>query len=142
MAVDAIATALALSGPTPVAVEQAMCTLEDLIGRLAAEAGGPFAVRLRRAFPAEVLEEAVRAAAARMDAEFPRPAGHKVVDVEQRARAAGMLADELQARLGAPLRRLVWERAALAASLAGVTVDALRAEASLQRVGPGAAVPS
>ena len=133
-AVDDISTALAVSGPTPVVVEQALCTLEDLVGRLAAEAGGPFAARLRYAFPPAVVEEAVQAAAWRMEAEAPRPAGRRAIDPEQRARAAEVVADELQHRLGSPLRRVVWERAALAASLAGVTVDALRAEASLQRV--------
>lgn len=134
--VDSIASALALSGPTPVVVEQAMCDLEDLVGRLAAEAGGPFGARLRHAFPTAVVEGVVRAAAARMEIEVPR-ARRKAIDPEQRARAAEVVAGELQHRLGAPLRREVWERAALAASLAGVTVDALRAETSLQRGGPG-----
>ncbi|HSQ36892.1 MAG TPA: GTPase [Acidimicrobiia bacterium] len=138
-AVDGISTDLALGGPTPVIVEQALCTLEDLVGRLAAEAGGPFAARLRRAFPPAVVEEAVRTAAARMEAEVPRTTGRRVVDPEQRARAAEVAADQLQHRLGGPLRRVVWDRAALAASLTGVTVDALRAEAALQREDPAAA---
>jgi len=137
-AVDGISTGLALWGPTPVIVEQALCTLEDLIGRFAAEAGGPFANRLRRAFPSAVVEEAVRTAAARMEAEIPRTTGRRVVDPEERARAAEVVADQLQHHLGGPLRRVVWDRAALAASLAGVTVDALRAEAALQREDPAA----
>jgi GTPase SAR1 family protein len=131
--VDAIAAALALSGPTQPVVERAVCALEDLVGRLAAEGGGRFGARLRAAFPPERAEEALRAAAARMEAETPRPEGRRVVDLEERARAAEVAAEELQQRLGAPLRRLVWERAALAASLTGVTVEALRAEAGLQR---------
>ncbi len=137
-AVHSISTDLAVNGATPVVVEQALCTLEDLVGRLAAEAGGPFAARLRQGFPTAVVEEALLTAAAHMEVEIPRPAGRRVVDAEQRARAAEVVADQLQYRLGAALRGVVWERAALAASLAGVTVDALRAEASLQRSEPAA----
>jgi energy-coupling factor transporter ATP-binding protein EcfA2 len=136
--VDALAAALAVFGPTPAVVERATGALEDLVGRLAAEAGGPFGARLRVTFPPEVVEEAVRSAATRMEAAVPRPEGRQAVDPEQRARAAEVAAEELQQRLGAPLRRAVWERAALAASLTGVTVEALRTEAALQRVGPGA----
>jgi hypothetical protein len=62
--------------------------------------------------------------------------GRRLVDPERRAQAAGVVAEELQGRLGAPLRRAVWERAALAASVAGVTVEALQAEAALQRSEP------
>ena len=137
-AVDGISASLSVSGATAPVVERALCNLEDLVGRLAAEAGGPFAGRLRAAFPTEVLEEAVRAAAARMEAEVPRPLGRRSVDPEERAAAAEVAAGELQARLGAPLRRAVWERAALAASLAGATVEVMRAEASLRREAPGA----
>lgn len=120
----------------PVTVERAVCRMEDFVGRLAAEAGGPFAIRLRHAFPDEAVEAAVRAAAARAPA-VPA-AGRKAG-----APSAEAVTEELQQRLGAPLRRLVWERAALAASFAGLTVDALRAEASLQRgsPAPGAAGP-
>jgi len=138
--VDAIAAALAVSGPTSPVVERAVCALEDLVGRLAAEGGGRFGARLRAAFPPERVEEAVRAAAAGMEAEVPRPEGPRVVNPEQRAQAAEVAAADLQRRLGAPLRRAIWERAALAASLAGVTVDAVRAEAALQRDRPAAAV--
>jgi hypothetical protein len=57
-----------------------------------------------------------------------------VVDPERRAQAAAVAAEDLQRLLGAPLRQVVWERAALAASVAGVTVEALQAEAALQRL--------
>ena len=71
-----------------------------------------------------------------MEAEFPPVlgrSGRRVVEPERRGQAAAMAAEELQRSLGAPLRRAVWERAALAASVTGVTVDALQAEAALQR---------
>jgi energy-coupling factor transporter ATP-binding protein EcfA2 len=128
-----ISTALSLSGATAPVVERALCALEDLVGCLAAEAGGRFAERFRQSFSTEVLEEAVRGAADRMEAEVPRSPGRRSVDPEQRAAAAQVAVDEMQSRLGAPLRRVVWERAALAASLAGAAVEVMRAEASLRR---------
>ena len=78
---EAVAASLAVFGPTPGVMEEAICSLEDLVGRLAAEGGGPFAHRLRHAFTTSRLEEALRQAAARMDAVVPpvtgrrRPAG-------------------------------------------------------------------
>jgi hypothetical protein len=51
------------------------------------------------------------------------------------------VAEDLQSLLGAPLRRAAWERAALGASVAGVTVEALQAEAALQKSGPAAGPP-
>lgn len=140
-AVERVSTALAVSGPTPGVMEEAICTLEDLVGRLAAEGGGPFAPRLRSTFSTARLEEELRAAGAGMEAAFPPVvdrSGRRVIEPERRARAANLLAEELQRRLGAPLRRAVWERAALAASVTGVTVEALEAEAVLQRSGPAA----
>ena len=137
-AVESVAASLAVFGATPGAMEEAIGTLEDLVGRLAAEGGGPFAPRLRHGFPTARLEEALRAAAARMDAAVPPVAGRsgrRAVDPERRAQAAAVAVEELQRSLGAPLRRAVWERAALSASVAGVTVDALQAEAALQRGG-------
>ena len=112
--VESLAGALAVFGATAPVVERAVGALEDLIGRLAAEGGGQFGAGLRSEFPAERVEEAVRAAAARMDVATPRPDGRKAIDPEQRARAAGVAAEELQQRLGAPLRRAVWRRASLA----------------------------
>jgi energy-coupling factor transporter ATP-binding protein EcfA2 len=137
-AVESVAASLAVFGAAPGAMEEAIGTLEDLVGRLAAEGGGPFAPRLRHGFPTARLEEALRAAAARMDAAVPPVtgrSGRRSVDPERRAQAAAVAVEELQRSLGAPLRRAVWERAALSASVAGVTVDALQAEAALQRGG-------
>ena len=141
---EVMAASLAAFGPTPGVMEEAICSLEDLVGRLAAEGGGPFAHRLRHAFSTSRLEEALRRAAARMDAAVP-PAtgrgGRRVVDPEGRAQAAAVVAEDLQSRLGGPLRRAVWERAALGASVAGVTVEALQAEAALQKSRPAAGPP-
>jgi GTP-binding protein EngB required for normal cell division len=145
-AVTAVAASLAVSGATPGVMEEALCILEDLIGRLAAEGGGPFAPRLRAHFRTEQIEAILRSAAARMEAEVPATlsrSGRRIVEPERRARAAQVVEEELQRGIGGPLRKAVWERAALAASVAGVTVEALQAEAALQKGGPdaGAAGP-
>lgn len=142
--VEATAASLAVFGPTLGVMEEAICSLEDLVGRLAAEGGGPFAQRLRHAFSTSRLEEVLRQAAAHMDAVVPPVmgrGGRRVVDPEHRAQAAAVAAEDLQRLLGGALRRAVWERAALAASVVGVTVEALQAEAALQRDEP-APVPS
>lgn len=139
-AVESVSASLAVSGPAPGVMEEAICVLEDLVGRLAAEGGGPFALRLRHGFTTSRVEEALGEAAARMDAEVPPllgRTGRRVVDPERRAQAAAVAAEALQQLLGAPLRRAVWERASLSASVAGVTVEALQAEAALQRSGSG-----
>ena len=140
--VDTVSSSLATWGPAPGAMEESIGSLEDLVGRLAAEGGGPFAHRLRNAFPAPRVEGVLREAVARMEEQVPsvsNRAGKRVVDPERRAQAAEVLAGELQQHLGGPLRKAVWERAALAASVAGVTVNALQAEAALQRRPPAAA---
>ena len=69
-----------------------------------------------------------------MEAEVPRPIDgpEPIVEPEQRARAADVLAGELQKRLGAPLRKLLWERASLSATVAEVTVGVTLAEAALR----------
>jgi len=132
--VEATVTAVALSGSGRGIVEEVLCSLEDLVGRIAAEAGGPFGARIRDAFTPAVLEASLGEAIATMEREVPRLAGpHPPVDLEQRAAAADVLATELQRRLGAPMREIIWERASLAATLAGLAVDVTKAEASLRR---------
>jgi len=94
---------------------------------------------VRHSFPTSRIEEVIGRAAARMEAEYPAAlnrAGRRVVEPERTAQAAAVAAEEIQRGLGAPLRRMVWERAALAASVAEVTVEAMQAEATLQRTDP------
>jgi energy-coupling factor transporter ATP-binding protein EcfA2 len=132
--VDATVTALSLSGPGRGIVEEVLCSLEDLVGRIAAEAGGPFGARIREAFTPTVLESSLRDAISVMERDVPRSAGPNApMDPERRAEAAHVLAGELQRRIGAPLRTIIWERASLAASLAGLAVDVTKAEAALRR---------
>jgi hypothetical protein len=133
----ATTTALSLSGPGRGVVEEALCAMEDLVGHLAAAAGGPFAVRLRNGFTPAYLERELRAALEAMESAVPRrgavEGGDPVVDPEQRAAAAEVLTAEVQHRIGAPLREVIWERASLAATLTGVLTEASSAEAALQR---------
>lgn len=118
--VDASAAALALSGGGRGVVEEVLCGLEDFVGHLSAEAGGPFGMRLRHRFPAATLEAEVGGILGDLG------------DVTDAGRASAIAADGLQERIGGPLREIVWERASLAASMAGLVVDVSRAEASLQ----------
>jgi hypothetical protein len=136
--VEAAVTALALAGPGRGIFEEVLCSLEDLVGRIAAEVGGPFGARIRAAFTPAVLEASLREAIETMEAEVPRTAESGTsLHPEQRAAAADVLARELQRRIGAPLRTIIWERASLAASLAGLAVDVTKAEAALRKAAGG-----
>ena len=136
---EATVTALALGGGGRGLFEEALCGIEDLVGHFAAASGGPFGVRIRNTFTPPVLEASLRVALGTMETEVPRPAGPDApIDPEERARAADVLAHELQRRIGAPLRTIIWERASLAATLAGLAVDLSRAEADLAGSGTGA----
>jgi hypothetical protein len=125
------AMTLSLTGDDRAAVEEVLCTLEEFVGQLAAEAGGPFGVRIRARFTPDTIEQAVLRAVEEMDARVPRLPGG-AIRPEDRSHAAGVLADRLQIHFGAPLRKVLWERAALAASVAGLAVDTAQAEARLR----------
>jgi len=132
-----VTTSLSLAGAARGPVEDALCALEDLVGDLAAGAQGPFAVRLRNSFGAERLERELRGAIAEMELAVPRlrrvPGRDAVLDPEERAAAAEVLEAELQRRIGGPLREVVWERASLTASLAGLLTEVALTEAALER---------
>lgn len=127
----AVTTTLSLGDPGRATFEEALCSLEDLVGHLAAEVGGPFAVKLRSLFTPPRIEQVLQEAVAVMEQEVPR-SEDGVVEPGRRGDAAGVLADRLQESLGGPLRRILWERAALSASVAGLAVDAAQAEARLR----------
>ena len=124
-------TSLAIAEEGSPAIEEVLVVLEDMIGNLAAEAGGPFSVRIRSLFPPCEIERVLREAVAVMDGEVPRGEAGVIVP-ERRADAAGILSDRLQQTIGAPLREVLWERSALSASVAGLAVDAAQAEARLR----------
>ncbi len=136
---DGIVGAISVHGLGAGTVEEVACGMEDFIGRLAAESGGPFGVRLRQAFTPDRIDAALRAATDRIECSFPPQQQRQsdmwsvVLDVENRIDAAQVLEDELQRRIGGPLREIIWERAALAASVAGLVVDASSAEWALRR---------
>jgi len=135
---DSAVTSLSIDGPTIGAYERALCALEDLVGELSVEAGGPFGVRLRQAFAGERLDDELRAAVRVMDSTVPRIAGRDgkpgPLSPERRAEAAELLDGELQQRIGAELRKILWERASLSSVVAGLAVDSSMAEATLRMV--------
>jgi GTP-binding protein EngB required for normal cell division len=118
--VDAAASALSMSRG-PGVVHEVLCGLEDLVGHLAIDAGGVFAQKLRGTFPPNHLEEVLEEALAQA-AEAP--------DIETVGR---VITDHLQRGVGGPLREILWERAALSASVAGFVVDAEAAQRALER---------
>jgi hypothetical protein len=129
--IEDVSVTVAVEEPDRGAFEKALYELESFVGRLAAEARGPFALQMRNAFPQGTVETALRQAVDRMEAGVSRlPDG--VIDPEERAEAAGLLAESLQESIGAPLRKILWARAALAASVAGLAVDVTEAEARLR----------
>ncbi|WKZ82524.1 MAG: hypothetical protein QY307_10650 [Acidimicrobiia bacterium] len=111
---EACSEVIALGGPGcgPHRVEQALVVVERMVARLSVEAGRTFGARIRRECPPEWIEQGVR-----------------------RALAAGggeAIAAELQRSIGAPLRLLLWERAALAAAVAGLAVETEEAGSRLR----------
>lgn len=119
---------LTAEGPRIGGLEEALRRVEHMVGSIAAAAGGVFGLRTRQVFGPERVEEQVRAAVETMDQVSPGAAAGS--DVVRQARAA-VLDTELQSRIGAPLRRVLWERASLAAVVAGLAVDSARAESDL-----------
>ena len=127
---DAAVSTLSISGPTVGAFDEVLCAVEDLVSHLSAEAGGPFGTRLRQTFTPERLADDLRQSIRVMEEAVPR-GKDGAVSPERRAAAAEVLDGELQVRLGAQLRKVLWERASLSAVVAGLAVDASLAEAGL-----------
>ncbi|MCH6587056.1 MAG: hypothetical protein IH805_01900, partial [Proteobacteria bacterium] len=91
---------------------------EGFILTLSTAAGGVFGSRLRHSFDPDRIETellaALQAAAVGVDPDR---------DLDR----------QLQERFGAPLRTLLWERASLAAAVAGLAVDATTVGESIGR---------
>ncbi|MEK7252234.1 MAG: GTPase [Actinomycetota bacterium] len=127
---SAVVNSLSASGSTIAGLEEALRSVEHLVGAISAAAGGAFGLRTRQVFNPDRVEEQVRAAVDAMEQAVPRTAGRSA-EADRRSRAAVVLDAELQERIGAPLRTLLWERASLSAVVAGLAVDAAMAEARL-----------
>jgi len=110
------------------AFEEALRALDQLVLRLSTEAGGPFGQRIRQTFGPGRLESELQGAVDVMTgvAGPRRPADETAV----------LLDGQLQARIGAPLREIIWERAALSAVVTGLAVDATMAESELLGITP------
>ncbi len=126
-----VTTSLALAEENSPAVEEAVVAFRNLVGDVAGRAGGPFSQRIRGRFPGGHIEQLVRAALEDVERRLPRGETGVIVP-ERRADAAGLLSDRFQRELGAPLREILWERSSLAASVAGLAVEAAQAEAKLR----------
>ncbi len=114
---EAIVTDLVARGG-PATFEEALRLLGLFILGLSTDAGGVFGQRIRQTFREELIE-AELASAMRGAETSPVP---------------GSAMDEgLQERFGVPLRKLLWERASLAAVIAGLAVDAMMVDESLGR---------
>jgi len=133
---EGLVSRLALSGPSVAVYEEALRSLDQLILRLSVDAGGPFGTRIRQTFDPDRLDRELRGALDIMESLVPRDRAGASPEPDRRAEAAEVLDGQIQARIGAPLREIVWERASLAAVVAGLSVDATMAEADLLGVTP------
>jgi len=128
---------LAVNGSTVAGYEEALRSLDQLILRLSADAGGPFGTRIRQSFGPDRLDAELSGSIELMEVVVPR--GQRAdgpLDPERRAEAADILDAQLQARIGAPLREIIWERASLSAVVTGLAIDASVAESDLLGVAP------
>lgn len=133
---ERIVSRLAVEGPGVAVYEEVLRSLDQLVLRLSAEAGGPFGTRIRQTFGPDRLDDELRDSVEMMEKLVPRDRPGTALDPERRAEAADILDAQLQARIGAPLREIMWERASLAAVVAGLAVDATMAESDLLGVKP------
>lgn len=92
--------------------------VESFILALSTDTAGAFGTRMRRRFQSDWIETEVREA---LDA------------VSIGSPPAEVLQQQLQERIGAPLRTLLWERASLSAVVAGLAVDAATVGGSVGR---------
>lgn len=121
--------ALSTGGASVGVLEEVLRSVEHLVGTLSGIAGGAFGLRVRQAFNPDRIEREVLAAVAAM--EEAAPSGGSAATTLVRTTAATVVEQELQERIGAPLRTLLWERASLSAVVAGLSVDAEMADAHL-----------
>ncbi len=107
-----------VAGGGAAAFEEALRTVEGFILRLSTDAGGVFGLRIRQSFGTDLIERELLAA----------------LESTIRGSDPGReLNDQLQERFGAPLRRMLWERASLSAVVSGLTVDAMTVGKSIGR---------
>ena len=116
---EAIVTDVIARGPA--ATFEALRLLEVFILGLSTDAGGVFGQRIRQTFREEVIEAELADA---------------MRGVEMSSDPGSALDEGLQERFGVPLRALLWERASLAAVVAGLAVDAMMVDESLGRTSP------
>ncbi|HSM02561.1 MAG TPA: GTPase [Acidimicrobiia bacterium] len=126
-----VASRLAVDGPSVAVYEEALRSLDQLVLRLSIEAGGPYGTRIRQTFEPDRLDDELRGSVEAMEQRIPRGGSGTSLDPGRRAEAVAILDAQLQARIGSRLREILWERASLAAAVAGLAVDATMAESDL-----------
>ncbi len=99
-----------VAGGGAAALEEALRIVEGFILKLSTDASGVFGLRIRQSFGVELIERELSAA---------------VVSTNGSSHRRRDLDDQLQKRFGAPLRRMLWERASLSAVVAGLAVDTM-----------------
>lgn len=113
------ATASALAGgPDPAEVEDALCRVEDFVAAIGVEVGDDFGDRLRGEFPLARIETDVHAVArSAADVAASPQRGRRKARREVEAGEA-VAAEELELRVGRPLRNLLRARAEFGAWVA------------------------
>lgn len=108
-----------MASPDSAGFEEALRLLESLVIRLATDAGGGFGLEIRQTFRGDRIE---------------RDLGEVLQAAGSGAGTADRLDAGLQERFGAPIRTILWQRASLAAVVAGLTVDASTVDLGLGRI--------
>lgn len=113
---DAAAAGL-VPGAGAAALEDALCRIEDFVAAVSVETGGPFGEMMRSDFGGvRVAEDVTEAAgAAAPEAPVPSRQRRRPVDLSPVRQAVG---ERLDARIGDPLREVLWQRAVFGGSVA------------------------
>ncbi|MBT8198856.1 MAG: 50S ribosome-binding GTPase [Acidimicrobiia bacterium] len=127
------ATAAALAtGPDPAEIEDALCRVEDFVAAIGVEVGDDFGDRVRSEFPlARIETDVVAVAKAAASAAQPEGRGRKKAKARVGVGEA-VAADELEERIGSPLRDLLRARAEFGAWVAQSGVVSAQLKERLQ----------
>ena len=116
--------------------EDALCHLEDLVAAVAVEVGDGYGGTVRELLPRDRIEAAVESAAAASD-DVPPARRRRRRDRQPPQEAPAPVVAVLEENVGGPLRRLVWERAHLGATIAYAAVGARQLRGRLSAPEPG-----
>ncbi len=116
-------SALIASDPGHGAYNEALCRLEDFIAAVSVETGPGFGRRVREAISPDVITASLDAAiGAAADVPVPQERGRRARRRYEEKRRE-VIEAELDRGIAVPLRELLWSRATLGATLAGLGVE-------------------